>query len=913
MVIPTGTVTLLFTDIQGSTRLWEEHPEAMTIALRRHDALLRSTIESTGGYVFKTVGDAFCAAFASATEAAGAAAAAQRVLHAEVWPVQAVLRVRMALHTGECEERDGDYFGPTVNRTARLEATAHGGQVVVSETTAALVRDRLPEEVVLVALGTHRLKDLDRPEAVFQLTPSGLPSDFPPLRSRDAESPTNLTEPISSFVGRDTEIRELVKLLDEKRVVTLTGSGGAGKTRLAIAVGRVLLSSISEGVWLVELASVTDPGAVASEVLETLRIDARPGRNALESLVDVLAQQERLVILDNCEHLLDGCAVVVDGIARHCPHVTLLMTSREPLRIDGEVVYRVPSLSLPPDRVDDRLGVTGSGAVALFVERATAHVPEFEVVDDNAALVASICRQLDGMPLAIELATARLRSMSLAEIDLRLAHRFDLLTGGSRVAMPRQQTLRALVDWSYDLLTESEQTLLQRSSVFVDGMDLPAVEAVCHPGDRNTSDTAELLASLVDKSLVVLERVGNSHRYRMLETIHQYAAERLSESGEGEVRRLRAAHAEYFVTRMENVAPHLTGPSQEESLTHLTDEYRNLALAMDALLEGGQPVRVLTAFGSARRFWGYFARTGEALRCLNTALDLAASDAPPSVRAAALICKAHLQAPFDLEGEATSAHQAVDLAQQAGDRLLEAEALGLVGYNAPFRGMATDGFGPATLAVAMARETGDLAVLGQALLVLGSVLGSLHELEDSEAVLREAIAVTELSGDSFFASGAHCNLANILLIQGKRDDARRHFEVALGLEHHSAPRASIMRTMLAFIMVEDGDFIHAASAFAESVKINSLRGYLGAVAPALLGLALCATRGESLERAATLHGCSTAVLQAWGGEWDSPEKEYQERDLGVLRERLGEVCDRQYSEGFSMLTDEAIRFALSGY
>ena len=912
MGIPTGTVTLLFTDIEGSTRLWEEHPGAMSTALQRHDAIVRSAIESAGGFVFKTVGDAFCAAFSSVKEAVVAAASAQRALHSEAWPEQAGLRVRMALHTGECEERNGDYFGPTVNRTARLEATAHGGQVVMSQATAALVRDRLPKGVVIVALGSHLLKDLDRSEDVFQLTVNGLRSEIPPLRSRETESPTNLTEPVTSLIGREAELREVVELLDENRMVTLTGSGGVGKTRLATAVGQVLLPGATEGVWLVELASVTDPSMVASEVLESLQLEERPGKTALESLVEVLAKQVRILILDNCEHLIEGCAVVADSIARHCPKVRLLMTSREPLRIDGEVIYRVPSLSLPPERVDDRMGLAGSGAAALFIERATTHVPEFYVADDNATLVASICRQLDGLPLAIELATARLRSMSLAELHLRLEHRFDLLTGGSRVAMPRQQTLRALVDWSYDLLTEPEQVLLQRASVFLDGMELEAVEAVCGPGSPRTPETAELLASLVEKSLLVTEHSGRSCRYQMIETIRQYGGERLIESGNTEVQRLRTAHAEYFATSLEEASLHLTGRSQEEWLTSLTTECRNLVAALEYLIDAGQAARGLKLFGSARRFWGYFARSGEALRCLNKALELTHADSPPRARAAALICKAHMLAPFDLVGEAECAHQAVEFAQRAGDCLLKAEGLGLVSYNAQFRGMAAEAIKPATQAVAIAREAGDLTALGQSLLVLGSVVGSMSELEESEVVLREAIAVMGQSGDSFVASGAHCNLANMLLISGRRDDARYHFEVALHLERLSAPRASIMRTMLAFIMVEDGDIVHAASGFAEAIRLNSLRGYLGNVAPGLLGLALCATSEKDVERAAILHGCSTAMLQAWGGEWDSPEKEYRGRDLGVLQGALGDDFEYLYSKGAAMSTDEVVKFALSG-
>jgi predicted ATPase/class 3 adenylate cyclase len=557
MARPSGTVTLLFTDIEGSTRLWDQHPDAMSAALERHDALMRSAIESSGGYVFKTVGDAFCAAFASAREAVVAAGEAQRALHTESWHDDAVLLVRMALHTGECEERNGDYFGPAVNRIARLEATAHGGQVVVSRSAAELVRDRLPSGMKLIALGSHVLKDLERPEEIFQLAVDGLPTDFPPLRvqaeiTTNLANPTNLTQPVSSFVGRDAEVAEVLKLLGNNRLVTLTGSGGVGKTRLATEVGRAVLSDRPDGVWLSELATVTDSALVASEVLSDLGISEHSGRESVDVLVEVLSAQDRLLILDNCEHVLDGCAVLVDSIVRNCPEIRLLSTSREPLRIEGEVIYRVPSLSLPPEQVDDRADLAGSGAVALFVERATTEAPGLGLSDEEAPLVAAICRQLDGMPLALELATARLRSMSLAKLHDRLEHRFALLTRGSRVALPRQQTLQALVDWSFDLLTGPERALFRRTSVFVDGFDLEAAEGVCALNDIPDWDIADLLASLVDKSLVVAEPQGDDVRYRLQETLRHYAAERLSEidavNGDmNESDRLVTAHAEYYL------------------------------------------------------------------------------------------------------------------------------------------------------------------------------------------------------------------------------------------------------------------------------------------------------------------------------------------------------------------------------
>ena len=504
---PSGTVTLLFSDIEGSTRLWERAPDAMADALKRHDELLRDAIEGSGGHVFKTVGDAFCAAFPTATEAVQAAEAAQRALVAEPWPADTVLRVRIALHTGECEERDGDYFGLAVNRLARLEATAHGGQVVLSRATADIVGDHLPPGVGLRHLGTHHLKDLGRPEEVFQLEMEGLDTEFPPLRSLDnPKLMHNLPELVSSFVGRETEVIEVRKLIETSRLVTLTGAGGSGKTRLALQVAADLLDDFTDGVWLVELASLADPELVESAVASVLKVQQQPGEDLLKTLVDAVADRCLLVVLDNCEHLLVAAAMLAETLVQSCPRLSLLATSREPLAIGGERSYRVPSLSLPgPDQILAHDEVRSFDAVQLFAERAVGHQPDFLLDETNADTVASLCRSLDGMPLALELAAARLGSLSVADIERRLDDRFRILTKGRRTALPRQQTLRALIDWSYDLLNQREQTVLCRLSVFSGGWTLEAAETVCSGSDLQGREVADVLGSLVEKSLVQAE------------------------------------------------------------------------------------------------------------------------------------------------------------------------------------------------------------------------------------------------------------------------------------------------------------------------------------------------------------------------------------------------------------------------
>lgn len=473
----TGTWTFLFTDIEGSSKLWDEKPEAMRKALARHDELLRKAF--SGGHVFKTVGDAFYAAFTSPSEAIQAAISAQKDLLGESWGEIGSMPVRIGLHTGEAEFRDNDYFGPSLNRVARLLSTGHGGQILISQATYELVRDGLPKGTETRFLGEHRLRDLERPESIYQLLVEGLPTEFPALRSL-SELPNNLPLQVNTFIGREKELSDVDSLISKHRLVTFTGSGGTGKTRLSLQAGADLLPEFEDGVWLVELAPLTEAELVPQTVAAALRVREEPGRSLQETLLAFLRDKHLLLILDNCEHLLDATARLADAIGRQCPRVHVVATSREPLAIQGEQVYRVPSLSTPDPKRKESLHALGQyEAVRLFIDRALLAQPSFQVTNENAPAVAQICHRLDGIPLALELAAARVRAMPVETIAARLDDRFRLLTGGSRTALPRQQTLRATIDWSYGLLDEKEKTLLRRLSVFAGGWTLEAAERVC--------------------------------------------------------------------------------------------------------------------------------------------------------------------------------------------------------------------------------------------------------------------------------------------------------------------------------------------------------------------------------------------------------------------------------------------------
>ena len=518
---PSGTVTFLFTDIEGSTRLWLDDPEAMAAALVRHDAIVRGSIESHRGVVFSTTGDGFGSAFWTPEEAVAAAAAARSALASEVWPDQVVIRVRMGVHTGIARERDGDYFGSTLNRAARIMAAGHGGQVLISDAAANLVsRSELSD------LGVHRLKDLPDGERIWQLGLGG----FPPLRS-GRERMGNLPHPARSFVGREVDCKRLAAAVGAGRLVTLTGVGGVGKTRLALEVASGLATEFPDGVWWCDLATLDDPGSLVGAVAATLTISLQGGLSPTESVVDWLKGRSTLVVFDNCEHLLDGVAAVLEAVLLGCPTVALLATSREPVGLEAEQVW--PVRSLDPDLE----------GVELFVERATAADASFTPDVDRAVLV-ELCRHLDGIPLAIELAAAKVRAMSPAEVLDRISDRFRLLRGGARRGMDRHRTLAATLDWSYGLLSREERALLDRLCVFAGSFDLAAVEAICVGEGSDDMAALNAITSLVDKSMVEAERRSAGTRYRLLETVRQYAEGHLAD--QGDLADLRLRHLAYY-------------------------------------------------------------------------------------------------------------------------------------------------------------------------------------------------------------------------------------------------------------------------------------------------------------------------------------------------------------------------------
>lgn len=676
--LPAGTVTFLLSDIEGSTRLWQDEPEAMAHAVPEHYALLEEAVALHGGVrpVEQGEGDSIVAAFSRGSDAVAAALEIQRRMGAHAWPEGPALRVRVALHTAEAQLRDeGNYFGLALSRCARLRELAHGGQVLLSGATHDLVVDRLPTGARLADRGLHRLRDLGRPEHVHELLDEDAPQEFPALRSLDA-LPNNLPGQLTSFVGRVTELREIQAALEGTRLLTLTGAGGCGKTRLALQTAADTVDRFPDGSWWVELAPVLDPEQLGSALAAALGVRPLGGQTPLEAAVFHLAGQRALIILDNCEHLLEASAAAGEALLRGAPGVAILATSRAPLGIAGETSWRVPSLSLPAERMPEPVeGLAQSDAVRLFIERALKVRPNFSISNDNAAAVAGICHALDGIPLAIELAAARVRLMAVEEIAAALADRFRLLTGGARGALPRQQTLRASVDWSYELLEEDERRLLRRLAVFTGGWTLDLAEEVTAGEGLERLAVLDLLGSLVDNSLVLVEDGEPSTRYRLLETVRQYALDHFGQSPDEQP--VRDRHRDSLLALAEEVEPHLGRADQHLWLRTLAAEDSNLTSALEHAAQT-DPDKALRLAVALTFYWKLGGRFAAAESGYAQALDAAPADAP--LRARALWGRAYLMVYAGGYDEATEyGEEALELAEAAGDRSTMARALDAMG------------------------------------------------------------------------------------------------------------------------------------------------------------------------------------------------------------------------------------------
>lgn len=876
--------------------------------LADHHRLIRAGLAAHDGKEMDTQGDGFFAVFSSPSACVAAVIEMQRALGAHEWPDGERVRVRMGVHSGEASEMGTGLVGLDVHRAARVAAVAHGGQIVLSAAAAALVRDSLPPDASLRDLGHHRLKDLGRPEQIFQLNGEGLEVDFLPLRSLDNPAlANNLPAQSAQFIGRDREVTEVRRLVESARLVTLTGAGGSGKTRLGLRVAAELVDGSGDGVWLVELAPLSDPDAVASTINSVLGITNQAGRPALETLVEALVPQHMLIVLDNCEHLIGHCAKVADAILRRCPQVHLITTSREPLGIGGETIYRVPSLSLPETGDGDASAAVDSDAVKLFMERAHGQGVDLVLDEESGPLVVSICRRLDGMPLAIELAAARLRSLSLASLHERLDQRFRLLTGGSRSALPRQQTLRATVEWSFSLLNGPERSVLQRLSVFAEGFDLEAAESVCGLGDLDVFDVTDLLGSLIDKSLVVAEPTGAGVRYRLLETIRQFGAEHLVEHDEREAGTVGAAHCAHFLAVAERAAPHLNGPEQGDWYGRLDADRANLRRAMEFAAGDPDGTALILRFSVAlRRYWWVRSRA-EAIDLLLPTLARPDAERDPYLLCGALITVAYGSRFVDIATAQHYAELALETARRLNHDKLIAESLTILCAVCYFAGEAESGFPLGLEAIEQARLLNDDVLLGESLAMF-LLCCKVVERGLIGEIFAEAISCVQRSGDHFLAAVLENNAGVDALEVGDVPAARVHLERA-----EEAARQSIGsfyqhgQVNMGWVLREEGDATNAVSMFERALRTARRNGDRSGMAYATLGLACLAGDQGDPHRAAVLHGSAQALLDETGEPWVQPEQRYRQDSLERVRAGLDDdEFQRAYATGKGLSTKVAV-------
>jgi predicted ATPase/class 3 adenylate cyclase/Tfp pilus assembly protein PilF len=954
---PSGTVTFLFTDVEGSTRRWEQDSQATRDAIERHFALLDEAIEANHGVRFKTIGDAIQAAFPTAPDALLAAISAQRALVAADWGGFAPLSVRMALHTGAATPADGDYLAPALNRLSRLLAAGAGGQILITEATHHLLRDSLPGDVSLQDLGSHRLRDLREAEPVYQVNASGLPVSFPPLKTIDRQT-NNLPAQLTEFIGREGEVEEARRLLAQPgvRLLTLTGPGGTGKTRLALRVAADVLQEYDDGVWFVAVAPISSAGLVAPAIAEALGLREVPDEPALETLRAYLRPKHLLLVLDNFEHVIDAAPVVAD-LLTNCPALQILVTSRAPLRIAGEHELPVPPLSLPDANDGLQLEeILASEAVRLFVDRARVVRRDFVVTERNARTIASICRRLDGLPLAIELAAARVRLLSPEAILSRLDSRLTLLTGGGRDRPERQQTLRAAIAWSHDLLAEDEQVLLRRLAVFIGGWSLDEAEAIVNAVDAPEISVIDGLTSLSDNSLIgQTDSVGVDDviepRFFMLQTIREFALEQLAASGERDA--VKTAHAEHFLSLTVEAEPHLIGSDAVPWLDRLESEHGNLRASLAWFAERGERVSAVRLAGALWRFWWVRGHIGEGREQLERALGIegamdAASEAMALdgagvlaetqgdyARSAALHEKALALSrenrdsagiaralgnlgvlAYDQRDDDRAAallEESLTLARDAGDQITTATALNDLGFVVHRQGDSIRAEGLFRESLALRRVIGNASEIARSLNNLGTVAFDQGNFTMACELYEESLALYQETGDKWGAAGAMTNLSEALRHQGDTTRATALLEESLSLyqETGDARNAAVVLLNLAAIARERQELETAAAKFREALAQSQTVDDHAGVSDALAGLGgVLAVQGR-YEEAARLLGAAVSPSAGTESQALSDADRFQ-ADLNQVRGALAPTAfASEWNAGQRLTLDAAISAARS--
>lgn len=868
---PTGTVTFLFSDIEGSTQKWEKDAELMQTAFARQESIMQEAMADHGGYVYKMIGDAFQVAFSTAREALEAALAAQHKLQDEVWGEIGALKVRMALHTGVVEERGQDYVGPILNRAARLMSAGHGGQVLISQSTFELLRDDLPAEVSILDLGEYRLKDLTRSERIYQAGAQGLQVDFPPLTTLDAQ-PNNLPQQLTRFVGREREIVEIEQLLESHRLITIYGPGGAGKTRLALKVAENNLDRFSHGIFFVDLAPISDPLFVDRTIAETLSIRETASQPLFQSITNYLGEKNLLLVLDNFEQVIETAPLVSDLLSA-APALKVIVTSRQPLMISGEQEHPLPPMDVPDvAHLEDTETVSQYESVELFINRAQSVNPGFEISAGNAQVVAEICARLDGLPLAIELAAARIRTLSPAQLLSRLQTRLSELRTGMRDLPARQQTLNATIDWSYNLLSESEKELFTKLSVFQGGRTFEAAEAVCAPGLN--IDVMDGMESLAGQSLLYIERgLDGEPRFMMLETIHAYARQKLNQHTAAS--HLKGLHADYFLDLVEQSEDEFRGSNQDYWSAKLNSEIDNLRTAMSWSFSAGDPQVGIRMAGALRDFWWFNGKFGEGWNWTKTALEFI-EQAAANYQAKLYKIASHMAYYYlgDYERGMEWADRALTLYRNLGDERNMGWAKIIMAFNLiGHQDGIIDGIKTSEEALHLFRKHEDLPGIIQSLTVIGELTRMQGDYERAEKVYLEALETNTETGDKYREALTLLNLAYVAHHNQDYQQEEDLIKQALKLK---------------------GEF---RTPYFTALCLDALASPIGAT-------------GEP-RRAAVILGATQALLDSMGIDRQAADQFEVDLVLDSVHEQLDdETFAQAWQVGQTMSPEQAIRFAL---
>jgi predicted ATPase len=886
--------------------------EKYTALLTEQQEILRETCEMHNGSVVSTQGDSFFVAFPRAMDAINAVVQSQYALAAHTWTKGVSVRVRMGLHTGEAQISSSDYVGIDVHRAARIAAAAHGGQVLLSQTTYELVEGELPDSVTMRDLGEHRLKDLRQPKHLYQLDISGLPADFPPIKSLDARL-NNLPIQLTSFVGREKELTELKELIESTRLVTLTGAGGSGKTRLALQVAAEMIRHFQNGVFFVALAPITEPSLVASTIAQALSLTETAGRSILDSLKDYLQSKSLLLLLDNFEQVISGAPLVAELLAA-CAELKILVTSREGLRISAEREYSVPPLALPdltkPPSVES---LSQSAAVELFIQRAQAVKPDFNITNETAPAIAEICSRLDGLPLAIELAAARIKVLPPPVMLVRLENRLTILTGGARDLPARQQTLRNAIAWSYDLLDENEQKLFQRLSVFVAGCTVDAVEAVS--GDApDRASILDQLESLMGKSLLrEVERMGGEPRFLMLETLREFGLEQLDASGEQEL--VRGRHASFFLALAEGAEASLESAEQVQWMERMEQEHDNLRAVFEwsRTAQGAEEICLRLA-GALGLFWEVHGHFSEGRERLSAVLSMEIAQGQTAERAKLLARAAELAyRQSDYPATHLLAQESLEIYRKLGDKEGIASMLIKLGNAATERGSYASASRFLEEALTIWRERKDKHGTARALISLGwSALRS-GDAHLANARLEEALALSRELGDARSMGFELSGLGEVALRQGDYARATQLMEESLELRRQLGNKwgVGVSLGMLGWVAMRERDWERAIARLGESLEVRQEIGDKGGSAWCLERLAGVAMAQGQGEKAVRLFGAAAALRSSIGSVIDPVDQVRYKKNLNSLRAKLGKgKYKAAWDEGHAISLEQAAAYAL---